>query len=108
MQTIYAQVPQNISGDEPASFKDLETIFSNILTFALPLLAIVLFLMLIVGGFKFITSGGDPQKTASAKSTITWALGGLIFAALAYLIINTIAALTGQGAIRNFTIYQNR
>ncbi len=108
MQTIYAQVPQNISGDEPASFKDLEIIFSNVLTFALPLLAIVLFLMLIVGGFKFITSGGDQQKTAAAKNAITWAIAGLAFAAMAYLIINTIAALTGQGAIRNFNIYLNR
>ncbi len=105
--TVFAQTPQNISGEEPASFQDLEIIFSNVLTFAIPILAIVLFVMLMLGGLKFITSGGNQEKTASAKSTITWAIGGLVLAALAYLIISVIAAFTGQTNIQNFVIYQN-
>jgi len=107
MQIIHAQTPNNISGDEPATLKDLETIVGNIFMFALPLLAIVLFVMLIVGGFKFITSGGDPQKTESAKNTLTWAIAGLVLAAAAFLIIRLIATFTGQEGILNFTIYQN-
>ncbi len=106
MKIVRAQMPQSISGNEPAKLQDLEIIFSNVLTFAISLLAIVLFVMLIIGGFKFITSGGDPQKTASARGTITWAIAGLVLATLAFLIISLIAAITGQTEIKNFTIYK--
>ena len=103
---IFAQTPQTISGEEPASFQDLETIFSNILAFALPLLAIVLFIMLIIGGYKYITAGDNPKAAESARSTLTYAIGGIILAAIAFLILRIIAALTGQNNILYFNIYQ--
>ncbi len=43
--------------------------------------------MVIIGGLKFITSGGDPAKTASAKDTILYAAIGLVVVALAQFIV---------------------
>lgn len=38
------------------------------------------------GVFEYIFAGGDKDQLSSAKSRITWALVGLIFIAIAYLI----------------------
>lgn len=42
--------------------------------------------MVIYGGFKYITSGGDAQAVASAKNTIIYAVIGIAVAVLAYAI----------------------
>jgi hypothetical protein len=43
--------------------------------------------MLIYGGFKYITSGGDEQSTKSARDTIIYALVGLVIVAFAQIIV---------------------
>lgn len=45
----------------------------------------VLFMM--VGGFKYITAGGDPGKVSSAQNTILYAAAGLVVAALAQVFV---------------------
>lgn len=44
-------------------------------------------LMIIYGGFRYITSGGDSGKVGSAKNTLIYAIVGLIIVALAQLIV---------------------
>jgi hypothetical protein len=48
----------------------------------------VAFLFVILGGFKYVVSGGDPQSTAKAKNTIIYAAVGLIITLVASLIVN--------------------
>ena len=43
--------------------------------------------MIMVGGFKYITSGGDSGKISSAKATIIYALVGLVIVAMAQFIV---------------------
>jgi hypothetical protein len=43
--------------------------------------------MIIVGGVKYVTSGGSSEKTTSAKDTILFAVVGLIVVALAQVIV---------------------
>jgi hypothetical protein len=43
--------------------------------------------MVIYGGFKYITSGGDSGKVTSAKNTIVYAAIGLVVVALAQFIV---------------------
>lgn len=45
-------------------------------------------IMIIVAGLKYITSGGDSNKIGSAKSTLVYAIVGLVIAALAELIVH--------------------
>ena len=56
----------------------------NILSWIVGLIAVI---MVIIGGFQFVTSTGDPQKASKARMTITYAIVGLIVAALAQVII---------------------
>jgi hypothetical protein len=48
---------------------------------------VVAVIMIIVGGLKYITSGGDSGNITSAKNTILYAIVGLIVVALAQIIV---------------------
>ena len=45
-------------------------------------------LFVVIGGFRYVTSGGDPQSTAKAKDTILYALIGLTITVAATAIVN--------------------
>lgn len=57
----------------------------NILSIIVGIAAII---VIILSGFKYITSGGDSGKVTSAKNTLIYALVGLIIAALAQFLVH--------------------
>lgn len=57
----------------------------NALLFIIGLLAVI---MIIFGGFKYVTSGGDAGKLEGAKNTILYAVVGLLVAILAFAIVS--------------------
>lgn len=83
------------TGDAPAQLSDLEIVFGNIIGAILGLAGIVLFILLIIGGFKYITAGGDPKALEGAKKTLTYAILGMVFVACAFLILQFIQTFTG-------------
>jgi len=91
------------TGQEPATLKDLEFVFARILQITGSLITLALFIMLLIGGFKFLTSGGDPKRTESAKGTMTYAIVGLVVIIASYLILKTIEFFTGL-KLTEFTI----
>jgi hypothetical protein len=86
-----------------ATISDLGGVLQRVVGYALGLAAIVLFVLLVVGGFKFITSGGDPKAAEGAKKTITSAIAGLIVILLSYLVLLLITKITGVN-VTNFNI----
>lgn len=48
----------------------------------------VAIIMILVSGIKYITSGGDSNKVASAKNTLVYALIGVAIAAAAYALVS--------------------
>jgi hypothetical protein len=63
------------------------------ITIAIRIIAAVAFLFILIGGFRYILSQGDPQGVSKAKSTIVYALIGLAVAILAQVIVTIIAGL---------------
>lgn len=55
--------------------------------------AIFTLIFVVLGGIKFITSGGDPAKIASARSTIIYAIVGMVLLILSFVIMYLIQAL---------------
>ncbi len=51
------------------------------------IVGIVSVIMIIFGGLKYITSGGDSNNVSSAKNTIIYAVIGLVIVALAQFIV---------------------
>jgi len=84
-----------VIANDVATFKAFEPIFRNILSLAMIAGALVCFIMLIVGGFRFMTSGGDPKKTAAAGGTLTYAILGLVMFIGAWFIMKFIREFTG-------------
>jgi len=62
------------------TIKKIVNIFSAII-------GIVAVIMIIYGGFKYISSGGDSGNVTSAKNTIIYAVIGLIIVAMAQFIV---------------------
>lgn len=74
----------------------------NIIYWMLIFAGTVALFFVILGGFKLLTSGGDPKGVGGAKKTITWALIGLVIILSSFLILNVIAKTTGLGCIERF------
>lgn len=53
---------------------------------------VVAVIMIIVGGFKYITSGGESSNVTGAKNTILYAIIGLVIVALAQFIVRFVLA----------------
>lgn len=81
--------------DKIATIEDLGVLFERIVGYILGFAGIVLFILLIMGGFKYITSGGDPKAVEGAKKTLTYAIGGLIVILFSFLILIIIGKITG-------------
>lgn len=81
--------------DDVATLKGFEKIFQNVIQLATTAAGLAVFVMLIVGGFKYFTASGDPQKTAAAKGTLTWAIAGLTILIVAWFILLFIKEFTG-------------
>lgn len=94
---------QTIGGVETPTFKCFEAVFSRILGIVVSLAVLALFVMLVVGGFKYLTSGGDQKATASAQQTLTFAIAGIGLMAIAFLVFRIIEVFTGV-QITVFTI----
>ena len=85
----------------PARIDQLEAVFISLLTVSLAGVALTCMIMLLVGGFGFLTAGGDKEATAKAQRTLTYGLIGLLVALSAWIIINFLGNFLGL----NFTVF---
>jgi len=60
---------------------------NDILRIAFAILAALAVLFIVIAGFRMVTSQGNPQEVSKAKSTIVYALVGLVVALLAEAIV---------------------
>lgn len=60
---------------------------SLIINIVIGIIAALSVLFIVIGGFRLILSAGNPQDAARARSTIVYALIGLIIALLAEAIV---------------------
>lgn len=81
--------------DGVATIQGFECLFQNILQVIVPVVGLVFFAMFINGGFKYLTSGGDPKKAAAATKTLTVAFIGLIGIIASWFILLFIKQFTG-------------
>lgn len=77
-----------IGGGEPQNQRPLATIVRDIVNIILYVLGAIAVIMIIIGGFRYVLSGGDSSSVTAAKNTIFYAVIGLIVAILAYAIVN--------------------
>ena len=74
-------------------------LISAFVIIALVVAALIFFFMLIFGGIKYITSGGDKAKAESARGMITAALIGLVIVFAAWAIVQLVEAFFGVNVL---------
>ena len=77
----------------------LGTLTSSILKIALPLAGTVTVVLLIIAGYKMMSSQGNPDKLKDAKEMITNAIIGLVFILLSIAILLLISNVFNLNAI---------
>ena len=70
--------------DATQKINDLIRSVINLLSAIVGVIAVI---MIIVGGLRYITSGGNDTSVTSAKNTILYAIIGLIIVALAQILV---------------------
>lgn len=72
------------------------SVFSTITNILLFLIGAIAVIMLIIGGVRYVISGGDQAQVTSAKNTILYAVVGIIVAFLAYAAVNFVTTQLGN------------
>lgn len=80
---------------EPAGLTQLEELFKRLINISVSLAFVALVVVLVWAGIKYLTSGGEPKAIQSASQTVTWALLGLLFMIISWLVLQLIQAFTG-------------
>jgi predicted permease len=80
----------NVGGD---SLANLASKIVNLFSIIVGAVAII---MIIYGGFRYITSGGESGRVGNAKNTLIYAIIGLIIVALAQLIVHFVLNQTNN------------
>ena len=75
-----AQQPLNLFGNTG--------VFSEISSVLLFIVGAIAVIMIVIGGLRYVISGGDASQVQAAKNTILYALVGIIIAILAYAAVN--------------------
>ena len=84
------------------------TNIENIVQFGINILLFVAFIIalvfLIIGGIRWITSGGDKEGTAKARGTVTSALIGLVVVLAAWVLLNLVIKVFTGGSLSNLNV----
>jgi hypothetical protein len=77
----------------PGSDDLLKVTFPHVTNLILFFVGSIAIIMIVVGGLRYVTSGGNAAAVNDAKNTILYAIVGLVVAASAYALVGYI---TGQ------------
>jgi len=83
-----------------ASDLTLGGIISALLPYTFYFAGLILFIYLIIGGFGFLTSAGNPDKTKAAQGKITTALIGFIIVFASFWLIQLVEVVFGISILK--------
>ncbi len=83
------------TADCAAGLDQIGLVFTKVISVIVGLSFIVSSVVLAWAGIKYLTSGGEPKAIQAAQQALTWALLGILFLAIAWIILQLIQAVTG-------------
>ena len=83
----------------PLSFSTLPELINRLNIFLIPLASIILFLVLVWGGYDFMMSGGEESKISAGKAKITTAIIGFVLLVLSYFMARLLGTIFGVGGM---------
>ena len=85
-----------------ATIQGAECLIANILASAVTLIGIIAFVMFLVGGFRYLTSGANSKGVEAGANSISFAILGIVVALASFVILNVISNITGIKTILQF------
>jgi hypothetical protein len=85
--------------DGVATLKGFGCLLVNTLTVGTSIVGLSAFIMIIVGSFLYLTSGGNAKGTEAAQKTITAAIAGVAVSVAGIVVLNFISSFTGVDSI---------
>lgn len=73
----------------------IQCVLSRITTWSLGVIGSIIILMIIISGFMYITSAGNPTQTERAKKTLVGAIIGLIIVSASGLLVTLVPKIMG-------------
>lgn len=96
-QILYAAAPTIECGDLPgcgwgsvSGANAPITFIGNLIAEVIKYIAVIAVIALMVAGIRYLISAGDEEKVSKAKTTIIWALVGVLLSVSSWYIINMI------------------
>ena len=83
---IELPIGENVTKNNFFGYTCIGHIVSNLVSAAFIISGIAVFVMLVMGGVEYVTSGGDKGKTEAAQKRITAAIIGLAIVASSYAV----------------------
>ncbi len=96
-QTALAQAPAGIKPNlsSPTSGTSLGEILARVIDALLLFAGAVAVLFLIIGGFRYVVSTGNPDQVDAARKTILYAILGLVIIFIAFVLTRLIQDYLG-------------
>ena len=88
----------NANCDEGNPQEGVNSLITTVINIFSLVVGVVAVIMIIIGGLKYITSGGDSGNITGAKNTILYAIVGLVVVALAQVIVRFVLTETPDAA----------
>lgn len=79
---------QAAGGNANCNGNQLEKFLKDIVNILLFVIGTISVIMIIVGGLRYVLSGGDAGSIKAGKDTVLYAIIGLVVAIMAYAIVN--------------------
>lgn len=89
------EIKPGITEFAPLTTITFEGIIQALISLVLIIAAIIFFFMLVIGGIRWITSGGDKAQTEAARGQLTAALIGLVVVFSAWAILQILQRFFG-------------
>lgn len=83
--------------DQPSGLFIQGGIFQDVVNIFLFVIGAVAVIMIIIGGLRYVVSGGNASSVTEAKNTILYAIVGIVVAILAYAIVDFVVESFAAG-----------
>lgn len=81
-------------GDVDMPRGDFFTIATKFIDFSITAIGVLAVIIFIYAGFMYLTASGDESKISKAKSTMTYAIVGIIVSLMGFVVVKTIDMIT--------------
>ena len=91
--------PPSTEGYDPTLTQEtnLRDYIVNVVNFVLGFLGLVAIIMVIYGGFLYVTAAGEEEKTTKGKKSVTYAMIGIVIILISFALVNTVIKGVGKG-----------